>query len=70
MASAPENTLIRIYDRRTWLDRKIIKDGIVYHEKKGHSTLFKDGVEMSILSRTWFHKRSIGDRTYTRSIRL
>ena len=37
----------------------------VYHEKKGHSTLFKDGVEMSILTRTWFHKRSIGDRTYT-----
>jgi hypothetical protein len=60
MASAPENTLID--DCRTWLDRKMIKDGVQYHEKKGLQRVFKeDGVEMSILS----HMRSIGDRTYT-----
>jgi hypothetical protein len=64
MASAPENTLID--DCRTWLDRKMIKDGVQYHEKKGLQRVFKeDGVEMSILSRRWFHMRSIGDRTYT-----
>ena len=70
MASAPENNTL-IHDRNTPLERKMIKDGIVYREKRGYAGVFKeDGVEMSILSRTWFHMRSIGDRYYTENLRL
>lgn len=70
MASATENNTL-IYDRVTKLDLKMIKDGIVYREKCGWFGVFKaDGVELSILSRTWFHMRSIGDRTYTENLKL
>ena len=56
MASATENNTL-IYDRDTKLDR----------EKSGWFGVFKaDGVELSILSRTW----SIGDRTYTENLKF